>query len=37
VQHVNKTALWPVRLVTSTGQTGAHQSLEMARNHLKTL
>jgi hypothetical protein len=29
-------ALWPVRPVTSTGQTGAHQSLEMARNHLKT-
>jgi hypothetical protein len=29
-------ALWPVRPVTSTGQTGAHQSPEMARNHLKT-
>jgi hypothetical protein len=26
----------PVRPVTSTGQTGAHQSPEMARNHLKT-
>jgi hypothetical protein len=29
-------ALWPVRLVTSTGQTGAHQSPELTRNHLKT-
>jgi hypothetical protein len=29
-------ALWPVRPVTSTGQTGAQQSPEMARNHLKT-
>jgi hypothetical protein len=29
-------ALWPVRPLTSTGQTGAHQSPEMARNHLKT-
>jgi hypothetical protein len=29
-------ALWPVKPVTSTGQTGAHQSPEMARNHLKT-
>jgi hypothetical protein len=29
-------ALWPVRPVLLTGQTGAHQSLEMARNHLKT-
>jgi hypothetical protein len=28
--------LWPVRLVTSTGQTGAQQSPKMARNHLKT-
>jgi hypothetical protein len=29
-------ALWPVRPVTSAGQTGAHQSPKMARNHLKT-
>jgi hypothetical protein len=29
-------ALWPVRPVTSTGQTGAQQSPKMARNHLKT-
>jgi hypothetical protein len=29
-------ALWPARPVTSTGQTGAHQSPETARNHLKT-
>jgi hypothetical protein len=29
-------ALWPVRPVTSTGQTGAHKSPEMARNHLET-
>jgi hypothetical protein len=26
----------PVRPVTTIGQTGAHQSPEMARNHLKT-
>jgi hypothetical protein len=29
-------ALWPVRLVTSTGQTGAQQSPLMAQNHLET-
>jgi hypothetical protein len=29
-------ALWPVRPVTSIGQTGAHQSPEKAWNHLKT-
>jgi hypothetical protein len=29
-------ALWPVRMVTSTGQTDVQQSPEMARNHLKT-
>jgi hypothetical protein len=29
-------ALWPVRPVTANGQTGAQQSPEMARNHLKT-
>jgi hypothetical protein len=29
-------ALWPVRPVTATNQTGAHQCPEMARNHLKT-
>jgi hypothetical protein len=29
-------ALWPVRLETTTGQTGVQQSPEMARNHLKT-
>jgi hypothetical protein len=29
-------ALWPVRPVTSTSQTDAQQSSEMARNHLKT-
>jgi hypothetical protein len=29
-------ALTPVRPVTATGQTGAQQSPEMARNHLKT-
>jgi hypothetical protein len=28
-------ALTPVRLVTPTGQTGAQQSPEMARNHVK--
>jgi hypothetical protein len=28
--------LTPVRPVTTTGQTGAQQSLEMARNYLKT-
>jgi hypothetical protein len=30
-------ALTPVRPVTSTGQSGAQQSPEMARNHLKTI
>jgi hypothetical protein len=29
-------ALWPVRPVTTTGQTGDTQSPEMARNHLNT-
>jgi hypothetical protein len=29
-------ALWPVRPVTTTGQTGDTQSPKMARNHLKT-
>jgi hypothetical protein len=32
----NNSALWPVRPVTSTGQTGVQQSPEMARNHLRT-
>jgi hypothetical protein len=36
-QHVNRTSTRLVRLVTSTGQTGAQQSPEMAQNHLKTL
>jgi hypothetical protein len=29
-------ALWPARLVTTTGQTGDTQRPEMARNHLKS-
>jgi hypothetical protein len=36
VQHVNRTSTLTSRPVTSTGQTGAQQSPEMARNHLKT-
>jgi hypothetical protein len=36
IGQLQQLQLTPVRPVTTTGQTDAHQSPEMARNHLKT-